>query len=411
MASRRDKLGRTLKRGEFVRKSDGRFCFSYKDPLGRRKYIYDKDLVSLREKENDLMRDKLDGLDMYKRSTATLNATFDRYMTTKYDLRGSVESGYNYMYDHFVRDSFGTRLIASIKYSDVMQFYLHLLNEKDLELSTVDNVHNLLHPTFEMAVRDDIIRKNPSDGTMSELSKKGGKTRNKKDSLTKAQVKAFMGYIAVHPIYCVWWPIFVILFGTGLRAGEFVGLTWDDVDMEKRVINVNHSMSYYKMKGEKKSRMHVHRPKTKAGERKIPMQEHVYLAFQMAKDELEGCDYEQPVIDDLTNFVFLNKFSTIHNPQSLNREIKHLVASYNKSETEAATKEKREPFLLPDFSLHICRHTFATILCEYCSNIKVITSLMGHQDVQTTMGIYADSSEDKNTEVMGMISDNMDDIF
>ena len=135
------------------------------------------------------------------------------------------------------------------------------------------------------------------------------------------------------------------------------------------------------------------------------------MAFQMAKDELEGCDYEQPVIDDLTNFVFLNKYSTIHNPQTLNREIKHLVACYNESETKAAAKEKREPFLLPDFSLHICRHTFATILCEVCSNIKVITSLMGHKDVQTTMGIYADSSEDKNTEIMGMISDNMDDVF
>jgi hypothetical protein len=51
MEARKDNRGRRLKKGEFVRKSDGRFCFSYSDALGRRRYIYDRDLLSLEKRK------------------------------------------------------------------------------------------------------------------------------------------------------------------------------------------------------------------------------------------------------------------------------------------------------------------------------------------------------------------------
>ncbi len=53
-------------------------------------------------------------------------------------------------------------------------------------------------------------------------------------------------------------------------------------------------------------------------------------------------------------------------------------------------RKKREPLLLPDYSAHHLRHTFCTRLCENETNLKVIQSLMGHKDIQTTMDIYAD---------------------
>ena len=63
--ARKDLRGRALRKGESQRASDGRYVYSYLDPLGRRKYIYAKDLTSLREKEKQLMKDQLDGLDIY----------------------------------------------------------------------------------------------------------------------------------------------------------------------------------------------------------------------------------------------------------------------------------------------------------------------------------------------------------
>ena len=61
--TRKDLRGRTLRKGEMQRSSDKPYAYSYTDPLGRRKYIYANDLVTLREKEMRLTKHQLDGLD------------------------------------------------------------------------------------------------------------------------------------------------------------------------------------------------------------------------------------------------------------------------------------------------------------------------------------------------------------
>ena len=53
--------------------------------------------------------------------------------------------------------------IAEIRYSDVLQFYNHLLDKQGLQTNTLESVHTLLHPTFQLAVRDEIVRRNPTD--------------------------------------------------------------------------------------------------------------------------------------------------------------------------------------------------------------------------------------------------------
>ena len=69
--------------------------------------------------------------------------------------------------------------------------------------------------------------------------------------------------------------------------------------------------------------------------------------------------------------------------------------------TAGAKKEHREPVLLPNFSAHSLRHTFCTRLCERETNLKVIQSIMGHKDIQTTMDIYAEATEEKKQETFG----------
>ena len=184
---RKDLRGRSLRKGEVQRSSDKRYMYTYTDPMGRRKFIYANDLTELREKEAKLMKDQLDGLDLYVAGKASVNDTFDRYMSTKYNLCESTKSSYLYTYDHYVRDTFGKKRIAEIKYSDVLQFYYYLLNEVKISLGTLDTVHCLLHPTFQLAVRDEIIRNNPTDGVMKEISRESGKNRGIRHALTVEQ--------------------------------------------------------------------------------------------------------------------------------------------------------------------------------------------------------------------------------
>ena len=120
MASlRKDHLNRCLYKGENYRKCDNRYSYGYTDPLGRRKVIYANDLQELRRKEDMLKRDQLDGIDIYAAGRATINETFDRYMSTKIDLKESTRSNYLYTFDHFVRDDFGKKKLIDVKYSDV----------------------------------------------------------------------------------------------------------------------------------------------------------------------------------------------------------------------------------------------------------------------------------------------------
>ena len=402
--SRKDDRGRALRKGEIQRSSDKRYMYSYTDPMGRRKFIYAKTLAELREKEDKLIRDQLDGLDLYVAGKATVNDTFDRYLSTKFKLRETTRSNYVYMYDKFVRDTFGKKKIAEIKFSDILKFYLHLLNNEGLALSTLDNINTLLHPTFELAVRDEIIRKNPTDGAMKEVTKESDKTRGIRKALTIEQQRAFMGYIAEHPVYYHWWPTFTILLGTGLRIGEALGLRWEDLDFDNKLININHSLVYYPVGGSRTSEQHISKPKTEAGIRTVPMLDTVRDAFLMEREEQEENGFNQTVIDGMSGFVFVNRDGGVPNPQTINRTIKRISHSYNCEEVIKAKKERRDPIIIPDFSCHHLRHTFCTRLCEHENNLKVIQAIMGHRNIETTMDIYAEATERKKQETFEELS-------
>ena len=88
--TRRDDRGRVLKKGEVQRASDKRYMYTYTDPMGRRRFIYANGLTELREKEKKLVKDQMDGLDLYVAGKATVNDTFDRYLSTKFQLRETL---------------------------------------------------------------------------------------------------------------------------------------------------------------------------------------------------------------------------------------------------------------------------------------------------------------------------------
>lgn len=410
--ARKDNRGRALRKGESQRSADGRYVYTYTDPLGRRKFVYAMDLMTLREKEKKLMKDQLDGLDLYVQGRATINDTFDRYMATKYDLRETTRSNYLYCWDHFVRDDFGKKKLVDVKYSDVLQYYYYLLNEMDIELGTLDSVHCLLHPTFQLAVRDDIIRKNPTDGVMKEVSRKAGKNKGVRHALTVEQQRAFMNFIVDHPIYYRWWPMFTVLLGTGMRIGECLGLRWEDVDEKNNVISVNHSMVYYPVGEDRRSEKRISLPKTDAGIRTIPLLTVVKDALEIEREEqLLSTGLNQSVVDGMEGFIFQNRFGDVPNPQSVNKAIKRITSSYNATELVEAKKENREPIIIPDFSCHHLRHTFATRLCEAESNLKVIQAVMGHKNFETTMDIYAEATENKKQDSFQSLADKLDNIF
>ena len=278
--------------------------------------------------------------------------------------------------------------MSNFKYSTILDFYKELIYKKEFMPNSMEIIHTILHPIFKNAVRDGLIRTNPTTGAMKEIKAlKEWKEQPKRESLTKAQQKVFMDYVANSKTYNKWFNAFTVLFWTGLRIGEFTGLTWNDCDFKKGIISVNHTLLYRPTKNGE-CEFTIHEPKTKSGIRTIPMLEPVRNALLSEKKRQEENGTVRIEIDGYSDWTFTNRYGTVMQPSSINRAIKRIIKSYNDEETTKAQSENREPVLLPDFSAHTMRHTFCTRMCEVEPRVKIIQVIMGHSDIQTTMDIY-----------------------
>lgn len=201
----------------------------------------------------------------------------------------------------------------------------------------------------------------------------------------------FLNYLKRTPKYQHWYPIFTVMVGTGMRVGEAVGLRWSDIDLDEGIIDVNHTLIYYRhaVNG---CYCNVHSPKTASGVRQIPMLSLVKEAFLQEKQYQEENGIRCTAsVDGYTDFIFVNRFGDPQHQGTLNKALKRIIRDCN---DEILLEGKKDFLLLPHFSCHILRHSFTTRMCEAGVNVKVIQETLGHADVSTTLNIYADASRE-----------------
>lgn len=407
---RRDNKGRILRQGELQR-SDGKYEYRYFDVKGEKRSIYSWKLVStdkvpkgkrecraLRDMVKEIRRDVEDGINSYQAYRTSLNRFFDDYIETKYELKPSTRTNYKYMYNKYVREEIGYKDIASIKFSDIKKFYIHLIKDIGFKPNSMEIINTIIHPVFTIAMRDGLIRINPADGAMAEIKRSHNWEKPKRHALTEAQQSAFIEYIKGSKTYRHWLPLFTVLLGTGCRVGEIIGLRWQDCDFQEKIITIDHSLIYRQQEGGGGCVFHVSTPKTKAGIRVIPMLEAVRKALLEERLSQMRTGFNQTVIDGYSGFIFSNRYGDALTPHCINRAIERISRDYNKEETEAAKEERRQPELLPHFTVHNLRHTFCTRFCENETNLKVIQEIMGHADISTTMNIYNEATKEKKKE-------------
>lgn len=406
---RRDSRGRILRSGESQR-SDGKYEYKYFDVKGVRRSVYSWKLVetdklpsgkrpceSLREIEKRLNKDIDDGIDTRTARKATLNDFYDDYIETKYELKQSTRTNYKYMYTKYVRNDIGKRKIDSIKYSDVKKFYIKLINELGFKPNSIEIIQTIIHPIFTAAVRDGVIRTNPADGVIAEIKKSHNWEKPKRHALTVAQQERFVDFVSQNETYKRWMLLITVLLGTGLRIGEALGLRWDDCDFDTGVIRVDHNL-VYRVQESGHCEYHITTPKTKAGERIVPMFKDVREALLAEYQEQLKFGFNLFQVDGYANFIFRNRFGEPLNPFVVNRAIARMIRDANAEEKISAQVDQREPVLLPHFSCHNLRHTFCTRLCENEPNIKVIQEIMGHKNIETTMDVYNEATQEKKME-------------
>lgn len=195
-------------------------------------------LITLRKKEDGRYhRARPD------RNAMTLNDYWEKYISMKCEISENTLVSYIYLYNRHIRNDFGKRPVDSIKYADVKRFYIRLISY-GLNISSISNVHNIIHPVLDLAVREGDIEKNPSENVLAEMRRRKDWGVEHREALTAAQQEALVKYASESYQYRMeLFPMLTVFLGTGMRLGELTALTWQDIDFANNVILVRKTLN------------------------------------------------------------------------------------------------------------------------------------------------------------------------
>ncbi len=123
----------------------------------------------------------------------------------------------------------------------------------------------------------------------------------KREAITRKQQREFLRFIKEDKHFCKYYDGIYILFHTGLRVSEFVGLTINDIEFDKERIKADHQLQRTR-----NMEYEILTPKTEKGERYVPMKEDVADCFRRIIQNRKHPKIE-PMIDGYSGFLFLDK--------------------------------------------------------------------------------------------------------
>ena len=376
---RRDSKHRVLRRGESIR-ANGKYQFKY-HINGKPHFVYSwrleptdpqpvgtKPDLSLREKEKLIGYDLDNQLDPLGKNI-TVNELVERYLSTKTGAKNNTKNNYGFVKNLLKKQAFGDLKISKIKTSDAKLFLIKLQQEDKKGYSTIKTVRGVLRPAFQMAVDDDVLNKNPFGFELAGVVVNDSVTR---EAVTKDQMRKFLKFVHDDVVYCKYYEVVYILFHTGMRISEFCGLTLSDIDMENKIINIDHQL-------QRSSKMEyiIESTKTNAGTRKLPMTDDVAQCFRAIIEDREPPEHER-IIDGYGGFLFTDKKGYPEVAMHWEHRFKHMLNRYNEIYRVQ----------MPNITPHVCRHTYCSNMAKAGMNPKTLQYLMGHSDIGVTLNTY-----------------------
>lgn len=376
---RRDNKNRILQNGESQRK-DGRYMYKYIDNAGDTRYLYSwrlvrtdtapqgvKDEMPLRDKIKEVQRDLDAGLISSGKDMTVLELV-KKYVAQKTGVRENTRVGYNFVVNILKKEAFGSRRIDKVKLSDA-RLWLIKLQKDGRGYSTIHTVRGVVRPAFQMAVDDDLLRKNPFEFQLATVVVNDSVTR---EAITRKQERQFLEFIKNDRHFCRYYEGIYILFHTGLRISEFVGLTVSDIDLQNGIINVDHQLQRTR-----NMKYTILDTKTDCGTRLVPMTDEVKACFARILENRPKLKVE-PMVDGKTGFLYLDKNGMPMVALHWEKYFQHIREKYN------SIYKVQLPVITP----HVARHTFCSNMAKSGMNPKTLQKIMGHSDIGVTLNVY-----------------------
>ncbi len=382
MAKRRpsgEGMIRQKKKGQW----EGRIVVGHKengDPIFR--YVYaktQKELIGKLHLKIDEFRDA----ELTEDSKMSLGEWLDKwiaeYMTGT--VRKGTLDGYKTYAERYIKPALGDKPTAFITTADVQRFYNHLRKNgriknrhiygNGLSDATVVRIHCMLHEVMDMAVKEHLISKNPTNGTtVPKIAKK------EMQVLTDKQLDTFMKLVDAEEH---WRDFFYTELTTGLRRGEICGLKWTDFDEAEGKLNINRSIDL------RNGEIMIGETKTGKGRRCF------YLPVSTANvlRERKKNSKSEWIFTDL-----LNPELPIAPPAAY-RKMKQLLQKAG----------------LPNIRFHDLRHTFATHALTSGVDAKTLSGILGHTNASFTLDTYTHVTTDMQQRASDIVGSFMNDIF
>lgn len=372
--------GKELGKGITQRK-DGLYQARFTNRFGKRQTLYATTITEITKKLRDEQYKDEKQINVID-NTITLDEWYEKWITTcKKHCRDTTKRTYAVQYNR-LRKSLGWRKLTNLNLIVLQGAFNELATDKMRK-----DCKALLVDILNRAVETELIVKNIAVGINPYID---NEEKDEKRILSDDEVKILLETSKGGQLY----PFFKVALGTGMRIGEILGLTWDCVDFENGIIDVQKTLCYLSNDGV--AIYEFHSPKTKAGKRQIPMTREVQNILMEQKIRKERIAIRHNPRVGMEDLVFCSKTNNPINEANIRGAIRYLVEKINKANPNLNFQP-----LTP----HGLRHTFATKAIAKGMKPKTLQKILGHNSLQMTMDLYCHVEQNTLREEMALLGE------
>lgn len=357
---------------------EGRISVGYDPATGKRlqQSVYAKTETELRKKMKAALKEWEERKGLPRLSVEQEKITFGEWLDIwlndykKNSVSPSTYVSYQNAIENHIKPALGKIKLRELRPEQIQRFLNTQqksgnakTDHEGLASWTVLKLKNVINGSLKQALRGGLILRNPTEAIVPpKLQQKDIRV------LSVEEQEQFMQALEGHRLEA----FFKLALATGMRRGELIALTWDNVDFKNRTINILHSASRQLNHETGKTEIVLTDPKTQTSRRQIPMLESV---VPILKEHYEKQQIEKKFFGkgyNPNNLVFCSNVGTFLEPRRINSHFYKLIE-----------KAGIEPI-----NFHALRHTFATRAMENGIHPKIVQSLLGHANSNLTMDVY-----------------------
>jgi integrase len=369
--------------GGIRQRADGRYeatvSLGWRNGKRHRKSIYGRTRREVADKLAAALKAQMDGIEFVPETQTVGNYLDDWLEYIRPRVRPSTWKRYEVNVRVHIKPALGQVRLARLSPQHLTRFYGERQAAR-LAPRTVLQLHRLIHGAIKQAVRWNLVLRNVAD-----LVDPPRAPRLDVQTYTAEEVRTLLAAAAGDQFEA----LYVLAVTTGMRQGELLGLRWRDVNLDANMLQVRFALQRMPDKT-----LHLVEPKTNSSRRKVYLSVVAVDALRrhkvrQANERLQlGAQWEDH------DLVFPNHTGRPMSGLSL-YQTHYLPMLWRAG--------------LPRRRFHDLRHTAATLLLEANVNTKVVSELLGHTQVSTTMDIYQHVTPPMQQHAAGVFDDLLSD--